>query len=344
MSTVTNSQSTWQTALSAAGLSLRALARETGISHTYMRAIIAAQKLPSEPVRLRLLARLKNYRAEDLFGPLAPPVQSAPAVLCKRCRGPHTLKSGFFQGIQRYQCRDCGCVFIANQAPLHGRLPVAAAAGVMELFFTGETLDAIRTRLQASQGLQVTVTGLEKMVYRLARKAVKLAGDILPEVQGRWVLDGAQIPGVQPVLIMDVLDSDSGFIIASDVIRQDYKEKDRESVLQKAVHITGLTPETLILGIGLSSQDPDLAASAGLPVIQCNPAQEANLRRYAALLTAKTLLLSRRMSFDSIANQRLLCAAWRVHYNFLSAFKPAFRAPYQSWLDILNAAGDSGNL
>ncbi len=336
---ITNSNLIWQTALSETGLSLRALARQTGISHTYLREIVSGQKSPSEPIRLRLLARLPNYRSEDLFVSPIPSVQSAPAVICKRCRGPHTIKSGVFQDNQRYQCKDCGCVFIDNSAPLHGRLPAAAALSVMQLFFAGESLDSIRTLLDESQGLQITVTGIEKIVYRLARKAVKLAGDILPEMHGQWVLEGGQVTGAQIVLVLDVLDRDSGFLIASDVIRLDYKEKDRESVLEKASHITGLTPE-FIMGPGLYSeyQDEDLEAAASFHIIENDPRQEANLHQYADLLPAKMYLLGRRMSFDSIANQRLLCAAWRVHYNFLGGFEPAFSSPYRSWLDILNAA------
>ena len=337
-------KSTWQTALSASGLSLRALARQTGISHTYLRQIVAGQKLPSEPIRLRLLERFKDYRSEDLFGPLVPATLPAQVVICKRCRGSRTIKSGLLQGSQRYQCKDCGCVFIDNSAPLHGRLPVAAAVGVMQLFFAGEPLGSIRTLLQESLGLQVTVSGLEKMIYRLARKAVKLAGAILPEVPEQWVFDGARVAGVTPVFITDVLDPDSGFIIASDVIRCDYTEKDRESVLQKAVRITGLTPALLIMGAGVRSEFAGLETLTDFSLVEYSPAQDANLRRYSDALISKTLLLSRRMSFDSLTNQRLLCEAWRIHYNFLADFKPVTGFPYQSWSDILDAAEYPGDL
>ncbi len=330
MNTVTK-KSIWLSALSETGLSLRALARDAGISHTYLRQIIDGQKNPSEPIRQRLLDRLKNYRPEDLFVPL---IKAAPPVLCKRCNGPNTIKSGLLQGLQRFQCKDCGCVFISNDAPLHGRLPAAVAVSVMEMFFAGDSLASIRTLLEDTQGLQVTVSGLEKMIYRLSRKAVKFAGDILPEVHDLWVLDGAYIPGSEDAVILDILDIDSGFIIASDVIRQDYAEKDRESVLQKALRITGLTPAILIMGPGVSSEYPDVEDSSGFQRIEYNLAQEAHVRRYVDLLPAKTLLLARRLSFDSINNQRLLSAAWRVHFNF----GVAFPSPYRSWLDILNVS------
>ncbi len=338
MNEATVSNSPWQTALSSAGISLRALAGEIGISHTYLPAIVAGRQLPSEPVRLRLLDRFQNYRSEDLFGPLVPSAQTPPAIVCKRCRSSRTIKSGMLQGVQRYQCKDCGCVFLDNNAPLHGRLPVAASVSVMELFFAGEPLDSICTLIEESQGIQITVSGLERMVYRLARKAVRLVGDIVPEIHSRWVLDGAVIPGARPVVILDILDLESGFIIASDVIWLDYTEKDRESVLQKALHITGLTPDIVILGAVASSAYTDVEAAGSFQEIEYNPSQEANVHRYTDLMALKIQLLSRRMSFDSVANQRLLCAAWRVHYNFLGDFKPTAVSPYQSWSDIINAA------
>jgi transposase-like protein len=330
----------WQTALATTGLSLRALARQTGISHTYLRAIVAGHQLPSEPIRLRLLACFKNYRSEDLFGALIPAAQTSLAITtCKRCSSPRTIKSGLFQGIQRYQCKDCGCVFIDNLSPLHGRLPAAVAVSVMELFFAGEPLSSIRTLVQESQGIQVSITGLEKMIYRLARKAVKLTEDILPEIHSQWVLDGAEIPGAQPVTVLDILDLDSGFIISSDVVRQDYAEKDRESVLQKALHITGITPDVIILGPTAAAEyleDPE--DSASVQRIEYNSSQEANICRYSDSMTSKIRLLSQRVNFDSITNHRLLSAAWRVNYNLLSDIKLAAGSPYQSWADIINSS------
>ncbi len=336
---VTGPNSSWQTALSSTGLSIRALAREAGISHTYLRAIVASRQLPSESVRLRLLDRFQNYRSEDLFGSLVPVVQTtALAIICKRCHSPRIIRSGLLQGVQRYQCKNCGSVFLDNHAPLHGRLPVDASVVVMEHFFAGESLDSIRTLVQESKGIQITVSGLERMVYRLSRKAVRLAGDILPEIHLRWVLDGAEISGATPVAVLDVLDLDSGFIIASDVIRQDYREKGRESVLQKALRITGLIPETIILGAGAYSAFSDVEGSVSFQKIEYNSCQEVNMHRYTDSINSKIQLLSRRMSFDSVTNHRLLCAAWRVHYNFLSDLKPAAVSPYQSWSDIINAS------
>jgi hypothetical protein len=329
--------STWQTAVSATGLSLRALARETGISHTYLRKIIAGCQFPSEPVRLRLLDRFKGYRPEDLFLPPAPACDAALSAICKNCSSPRTIKSGLFQGSQRYQCKDCGYVFIAVHALLFGRLPVAAAVSVMETFFAGEPLISILEKIQQSYDLQITLADLEKMVRRLARKAVKLAGDVLPEIHGQWVLDGSYVSSVRPVLILDILDMDSGFIIASGVVRHENQETEWESLILEAVRLTGITPDMLILGPGLISENTGMQASGNVSPVVYNPAQEAIARKYADLAAARTLLLSR-LSHPGLADLRLFCASWRVHYNYLGAFKPLAAGRYQSWLDIINAA------
>ncbi len=260
-----------------------------------------------------------------------------PGIACKRCHSGRIIKRGRFLGSQRYQCKDCGCVFVDNQAPLRGRLPVEAVVTVMEHFFAGEPLDSIRILIEDSPGVSVTVAGLEKVVSRFARKAVRIAGDIVPPVHSRWLLEGAVLPGAQPVCILDVLDLDSGFIIASDLITP-FRERDRASVVRKALQVTGSTPEMIILGTALSLDFLDKGQITRLAEISFTPRQASVLQTYEELKNTRTLLLSRRLNFDSITNNRLFCAAWRVHYNFLGDCKPAGRSQFNSWMDIVNAA------
>jgi transcriptional regulator with XRE-family HTH domain len=335
MDNFTDLNSAWQTALSARKLSLRGLARETGISHTYLGRIMAGSALPSQQVRIRLLDYFKGYRAEDLFGPLIPAERAAAGIVCKSCSSTHTIKSGFFRGVQRYCCKDCGSVFINNLAPLHSRLPVEAVVLALEHFFDGEPLDFIRRLMEDSQGIQITVAGLEKMIYRYSLKAVRLAGDITPYVSPRWLLECTLLPGARPIAILDVLDLKTFFLIASDVV-PDYAEKDRESVFQRALRITGSTPTVLVLGPGLPAECADVEDGAGLCNIRLTKDQKILLLKYNNIKIARTQMVARRLNFDSIVNCRLICEAWRVSYNFLGGFKPAGCCRCNSWLDIVN--------
>jgi hypothetical protein len=264
------------------------------------------------------------------------PGQTGVAAVCKRCNSPRIIKSGFFHNIQRYCCKDCGSVFILNQAPFHSRLPVAAVVITLERFFAGEPLDSIRRLLADNLGIQPTVTALEKMVYRFSSRAVELAGDITPDVGPRWFLEGDSFDGARPVVILDVLDLRTGFLIASDLV-PDYAEKDRESVLQRALRVTGSTPELLIVSPLLLEEYVDDDLKTGFADTRLKKVQQAILQNYRRLAVARTVMVSRRLNFDSIANCRLLCSAWRIHYNFLSGLQPEAISRYNTWLDIVSS-------
>jgi hypothetical protein len=269
-------------------------------------------------------------------------IMTAEAVLCKRCLSSRIIKSGMLQGSQRYQCKDCGCVFINNAAPLHGRLPVSLLAEVMESFFTGLPLDSIRSAVLENQGIPVTITGLEKIIYRLARKAVRLIGDTLPELHPLWVIEGSLIPGDKPLCLLDVLDSDTGFIIASDVI-PDFAEKSSVSVVKNALHISSVTPDKIVIGPFLLELCLNSLDFVGLTEVPFTPQQELSIVKYQAASLIRLQIVARRLNFDSLSNIRLINAAWRVHYSFLTGAKPAGLSACNSWLDVIKAAEIPGS-
>jgi hypothetical protein len=178
------------------------------------------------------------------------------------------------------------------------------------------------------------------MIYRYSRKAVRLAGDVAPYVSPRWFLEVTFLPRVRQDAILDVLDLNTCFLIAPDVV-PDYAEKDRESVVQKALRITGSTPDILVLDLGLTGECADVDNEVVFPNINLPDDQRALLQNFRDIKIARTNLLSRRLNFDSAANCRLISDAWRVSYNFLGSIKPAGCCQYHCWLDIVNAAGDS---
>jgi hypothetical protein len=113
--TVADPKMVWQTALSTTNMSLR-IGKETGISHTYLYHY--GRQGPAESIRLRLLDYFKGYSAIDLFGQIVPAGNTAITIICKRCHSTQVIKSGFYMGVQRYQCKECGCVFANDNAPL----------------------------------------------------------------------------------------------------------------------------------------------------------------------------------------------------------------------------------
>ena len=260
-----------------------------------------------------------------------------PTLLCKRCHSGRIIKSGLFHGLQRYCCKDCGSVFILNQAPFHSRLPIEAVVVALESFFNAEPLDSIRQTIEKSLGFPITVTGLEKMVYRFSHQAVELAGDITPHVGPRWYLDATFFNGTRPVVILDVLDLKTGFLIASDVV-PDYAEKDRESVTKRALRVTGATPELLQLSPDLANVYEGLGSEVALSKKRLKKDQNIVIHNFGHSAISRTKIISRRLNFDSISNCRLICSAWRVHYNFLSGFQPVSNCSYNTWLDIVTSS------
>ncbi len=329
-------KSNWQTALSSCNLTPRQLAGEAGISHTWLYAIMDGRVVPSDSIKTRLLARLPGHTEGELFPRLPPAPEPSNGVVCKRCHSARTIKSGVFNGNQRYQCRDCGCVFINNSSVLHGRLPVEAVAFVLERFFEAEPLDSICQLVEQSGQGRISMSGIENLVSRFSRQAVKLTGDILPPLSPLWILQCISIPAERPVAVLDVLDMNSGFVIASDLV-PDYIENDRENVVRKAVRLAGSKPETLVLGLGFAAFGSDLAMAVenSMRKVRFERHHWELLSKFSERVNARTSLISRRLNFASLASGRLICSAWRVHYNFLSGFNPAGVSPFNSWLDII---------
>ncbi|MDD5702421.1 MAG: hypothetical protein PHU23_10280, partial [Dehalococcoidales bacterium] len=329
-------KSNWQIALSSCNLTPRRLAGETGISHTWLYAIMGGRVVPSDSIKTRLLARLPGYTGSELFPLLPPAPKPSNGVVCKRCHSARTIKSGVFNGNQRYQCRDCGCVFINSGSVLRGRLPVEAVATVLERFFEAESLASICRLVEESGQVRISMSGIENLVSRFSRQALKLTGDILPPLSSQWILQCTSIPAERPVAVLDVLDMNSGFIIASDLVPACI-EKDRENVVQKAVRLAGSWPESLVLGLGFASFGPDLAMAVENTMRKVNFERHhwELLSKFSERVDPRTRLISRRLSCGSLASGRLICSAWRVHYNFLSGFNPAGVSRFNSWRDII---------
>jgi transcriptional regulator with XRE-family HTH domain len=310
--------------------------------------------------------------------------QNSPLPPCKRCRSPHIIKKGFSNGVsggrdQRYQCKYCGCVFLNNGALLNGRFPLELAAVVMERFFSGESLDSTRTSLDASHGVSLTVAALEKIIYRFCRKAVDLADEFMPDLYPRWLLESTLIPGARTACVLDVLDPETGYLIASDVIPGDYVEKERETVVQKALRLTGLTPEKIDLGpeyleLYMEADDEEYEDDDAASYSEYTASQQAHYEHYVKSRAVRTIILSRRLNFDSLTNMRLISSAWRIQYNFGFPFNlpipsnsvssssncsnvgssnasssnsaslnanPSQWSPFHSWQDIINAPSSS---
>ena len=84
------------------------------------------------------------------------------------------------------------------------------------------------------------VIGIDSSRY--SRQAIRPSEETMPEISCSWFLVGIFFEGVRPVCVLDVLDLESDFTVASDLM-PDYIEKDRETVVKKALRITGLFPE-----------------------------------------------------------------------------------------------------
>ena len=50
-------------------------------------------------------------------------------IICKRCQGTDYVKRGTVRGLQRYQCKGCGCNF--TDTPLRGKPPAMKALALM---------------------------------------------------------------------------------------------------------------------------------------------------------------------------------------------------------------------
>jgi transcriptional regulator with XRE-family HTH domain len=329
-----------QSALSTRSLSLRELACATGVSRTYLAQISAGLVSPSEEIRVRILEYFKKGDAGELLVPPSPTEPALTVIPCKNSQSARTIKHGLQNGIQRYHCKDCGSVFIHNLAPFHSHLPVEAVLVVLENFFEGQPLDSIRRLLEESQGLSVTVAGLEKIIYRFSQKAVRLAADFTPFVGPHWYLEGTFLGGSRPLVILDVLDLQTGFLISSDLL-SDFAEKERQSVLQSALRLTGSTPDLLIV----SPELQEVCGGPDQPLVshqtRLKREHRVLIQKFRFLAVARTQMLSRRLAFDSLFNCRLVCAAWRVHHNFLSGFKPAALSQYTTWRDIIATPRES---
>jgi transcriptional regulator with XRE-family HTH domain len=340
MNVASGPRARWQAALSALGLSTRAFARQAGVSHTYLYSIMNGRVCPSAEIKALLLSLLGASDPEAFFSPPKPVSQPDPPVVCKRCHSLRTTRSGLSNGAQRYRCRDCGCVFLDNRSPYRGRLPIHTASAVMQRFFAAETLGSLCRFVRNTERMFISLSGLESLVTRYSRLAVRLTSDIFPTLGPLWCLECTAFTSGRTLAVTDIIDLSTGFLIATDLLPPVVKNE-RESVIQKAYRLTGSKPTSVLFGPALLASDHlfgfnSRQYSAGAV---SQPDHLALLSRFQTLAQDRTKLITRRLNYDAFEAGDLLCSAWRVHHNFLSGALPPFPGPYQSWSDILNERG-----
>jgi hypothetical protein len=325
----------FQNALSLNRLSLRALARLSGVSVSYLSQIASGRKSPSSSIRTRLLTHLPGVSADDLFASL--PNNPAVSVLCKRCRSPHTVRAGFDKGCQRYYCHDCRCTFILNNAPFRGHLTSSGSAQLLQSFFQGESLRNICSRLELSHGFPLPLARLQTAILRQSRRAFKLLYHIVPPgLQSRWLLDVQSVSSGPGFVLLDVFDLASGFLLATDAYFEDTGSP-HITAIYRAIRLAGFAPSLFIPGPGLVRDDAFTANCNDLPVVSLNAQEQCHLESYqSAALLRSQILASWPLSL-TISHLQLLNQAWRLNFNFFSGSAFAGCTPYNSWQDIIGS-------
>lgn len=270
-------------------------------------------------------------------------------VKCKYCDSHNVVKFGCRRGIQRWWCKDCQRKFVDNDALPCMRRPVRQVSAVLSTYYNGMPFKAIRRHLEQQYGNIPPRSTLRRWVARFTEIAINQASSYKPDVGDVWVADETVLKiGRSSILFWDIIDSETGFLLASHMLHTRTTE-DAKILVEKAFQKAGKTPKHIITDKLQAYLDKiELASGVDIQHISAKGfavQPNANLiAHFHDALEDRARLMKGMKKRDTA---RLLIDGWFVHYNFFGtdgilrngapAKKAGIDFPFKDWLDVVKS-------
>jgi putative transposase len=263
-------------------------------------------------------------------------------VRCKFCYSNNIIRYGHFRGMQRWWCKDCQRKFADNGATPYMKTNTVLVSTALGMYYEGVSLNAICRQLQQRYHNYFSNSTVYEWVRKYTMDAIKNTRDQIPNVSDIWIVavTPARIAR-EDVLIWDVMDSSTRFMLVSRIMMTNQIKGDLKSILQQAVQTAGKQPRT-ILAYGLSGyyDGKPLSLNAGAKHIEIKaitPVEHDSLiRAFEDPIKRRGRIIRTRKDVD---HAELILGGWQVHYNFfrldesLDEHTPSERAGIDDKLD-----------
>ena len=171
---------------------------------------------------------------------------SGDILICKVCGSHHTVKDGMVKNVQRWKCKTCGRKFLDNGAMFGLKTPAIQVMSGLSLYYKGVSFGAIRKNLQKDFHNCPSASTIYRWTHRAPRNIMNAVKYYHPDVSDTWIVDenALTISGKQ-VLIQDVIDKDSSFLLASQISLK-HNNKDIELLMEDAIKKAAKFPRAVI--------------------------------------------------------------------------------------------------
>ncbi|MFC2069936.1 transposase [Chloroflexota bacterium] len=268
-------------------------------------------------------------------------------VTCKHCQSESIRKYGFYNGEQRYWCKECKRKFANDGAIPKMKTPAKQIASAMGMYYGGMPLDAIQQQFKQDYDTDMSESNFWNWVNRFTNEAIKQAKDFKPVVGNTWVADETYMKlGKRNVYFWDIIDADTRFLLATHVSFT-RSGRDAKRLMEKAEQRAGKTPKVVVtdkLKSYLVGVEEAFGAyskhKAGGPFdVESN----TNLiERFHGTLEQRTKVFRKYKDLEHI---RLLTGGWLINYNYFKQHEslgniPPAQAmsktvPFKDWRDVV---------
>ena len=244
---------------------------------------------------------------------------SSESLICKICGSRHTVRDGVIKGVQRWKCKTCGRKFLNNGA-LHGYKTAAVQVmSALSLYYKGLSYNTIRKQIQIEFNSTISRSTIYRWTQRAPQNYMNAVKYFHPRVGNSWIADesASNICGKQ-VWIQDILDRDTGFILASQVA-MNHDIKDVQLLMEKAARKAGKMPEVVIsntLAVYLGKIELTANVNAGYKQLHPLIVEEKStfeLENFHAILQERTNLMIALKSLDRVVE---FTNGWLIQHNY----------------------------
>jgi putative transposase len=263
---------------------------------------------------------------------------------CKSCGSTHVRKYGFYKGVQRYFCNDCGSKFKNDDTTFHMKTDAKQVTSALSMYYEGMSVKAIRRNLLQEYNNAPSTATIYEWIQKYTQYAIDTEIGYKPEVGNVWVADETvlKLDG-QNAWFWDIIDEKTRFLLASRLSRS-RTTRDAQILMDRAIKMAGKAPKVVITDALASYLDVSYGKGAehrqGGPF---NIENNSNLiERFHGTLKQRTKVMRGLKNFESALE---FTKGWLVHYNYLRPHEslqdktPAEVAgidyPYKNWADII---------
>lgn len=302
-----------------------------------------------------------EFRVECLFEEDYTMRMEYEEITCKYCGSPNIVKYGYYNGIQRWWCKNCHRKFVNKDTLPKMKTPIELIGRALSMYYGGMSLNSVSRHLQQHYNSSLTNAGIYNWIVRFTKDAIGKARDYTPSVGDVWIADETVLRigrkkidrQKKGMWFWDIIDAKTRFLLASH-ISSSRTINDAQTLMEKALERTDKQPQVVItdkLQAYLDGVSTVFGRRATTHIqtrgfdIQPN----TNLiERFHGSLKDRTDVMR---GFKNTKSARLILNGWLVHYNFFKpheglkgktpAEKAGIKFPHKSWTDIVRSSGET---